>query len=473
MTNSPTNAASAEVTVVDTHARGPLLLLMGSGLVWLVVSGIFALVASIQLHAPNFLADCAWFTHGRTEALRETAFIYGWAGNAGLAIGLWLLGRLGGGALRALNWVVVATLFWNLGITVGLIGIATGDMTSFAFLQLPRYVQLLMLVAYSGIAMTGVLAWSGRRTDGTFASQWYVVAALFLFPWAFSATQAVLIWAPVRGTVQAIAANWYAQSVWAMWLAPLALGAAYYLVPKITGRALPSYEFSRVGFWSLIVLGSWLGGRHLIGGPVPVWVPTLSTVASSMVLINFIVVALNLRPVLGGKGTTLGFVRFGLTAYLVVGVVDLFMSFRGVSQKYQFTFAATALEQLAFYGSISMIFFGAIYYILPRLTGRPWASGAFVSGHRLLVTVGVLLLVVALGMAGLRQASGLLDPNQALGEIALSLRSSLLIVTVANIVLLLANLLLLVNFFRSACVFSKQPSAETPFRKPTAMEAHA
>ena len=31
MTNAPTNAGSAEVTVIDTHARGPLLLLLGSG----------------------------------------------------------------------------------------------------------------------------------------------------------------------------------------------------------------------------------------------------------------------------------------------------------------------------------------------------------------------------------------------------------------------------------------------------------
>src|SRR5213596_605648 len=102
MTNVPTNAASAEVTAIDTQARGPLLLLLGSGLLWLVLSGILALITSIQLHTPGFMADCPWLTFGRAQALRETAFIYGWAANVGLGIGLWVLGRLGGYPLRAL-----------------------------------------------------------------------------------------------------------------------------------------------------------------------------------------------------------------------------------------------------------------------------------------------------------------------------------------------------------------------------------
>jgi cytochrome c oxidase cbb3-type subunit 1 len=66
---------SNEVSTIDTHARGPLLLLLGSGLVWLVVSGVLALIASVQLHTPGFLAGCAWLTYGHTQALQETAFV--------------------------------------------------------------------------------------------------------------------------------------------------------------------------------------------------------------------------------------------------------------------------------------------------------------------------------------------------------------------------------------------------------------
>jgi cytochrome c oxidase cbb3-type subunit 1 len=121
----------------------------------------------VQLHTPGFLAGCAWLTYGHTQALQETAFVYGWLANAGLALGLWVLARLGGESLRAGNWVIVGSLFWNLGVTLGLVGIMAGDATGHALFQLPRYVQPLLLVAYGAIAVAGVLAWSGRRSEAT------------------------------------------------------------------------------------------------------------------------------------------------------------------------------------------------------------------------------------------------------------------------------------------------------------------
>jgi cytochrome c oxidase cbb3-type subunit I len=474
MINAPTNAVSAEVTAIDTQARGPLLLLVGSGIVWLVLSGILALITSIQLHSPHFMADCAWLTYGRAQALRETAFIYGWAANAGLGIALWVLGRLGGYPLRALNWAVIGTLFWNLGVLGGMVGIATGDMTGFSLLQLPRYVQPLLAFAYAAIAISGVLAWSGRRTDGTFASHWYAVAALFLFPWMLIAAQTVLLWHPVRGVAQAVAAGWFAQGVWTLWLAPLALAGAYYIVPKVTGRVLATYESAPLGFWTLIFVGAWTGGRHLIGGPVPAWVATVAVVACALLQFHYFVVALNFRIVFGAPGTAAKFIRVGLIAYLLVGLLELITSFRGIAVETQFTLLATALEQCGLYGGISMLFFGAIYYMVPRLTGTVWASAGMAVGHRILVILGVVLSVVTFAVAGWSQADDLLNPKMAVGQVFEQMRLALLINSGAQIILLVANLLLLVNFLRTACTCCRTTAVATPiFRQPAQMEVSA
>jgi cytochrome c oxidase cbb3-type subunit I len=473
MTNAPTQAASADVTAIDTQARGPLLLLLGSGLVWLVISGILALITSIQLHTPAFMADCSLFTVGRAQALRETSFIYGWAANAGLGIGLWILGRLGGYPLRALNWVTVGTLAWNTGVAAGLVGIATGDMTSFTLLQMPRYVWPFLVFAYAAIAISGVLAWSGRRTDGAYASQWYAVAALFMFPWLLTAAQAVLLWMPVRGTVQAIAAGWFAQGVWTLWLAPLALAGAYYVVPKVTGKPLPAYESAPLGFWTLMVLGAWTGGRHLIGGPVPAWISTMAVVAYSMLIFHYLVLALNFRPLLGASGTAARFLRFGLVSYLLVGILELLTSFRAVAVQTQFTFLSTALEQLGLYGGITMMFFGVLYFMVPRLAGEGWAFPSLITGHRVLAGLGVLLLVASLGAAGWTQASDLLDAKVAFGEMVSHVRLALLLNTAAHGILLTANLLLVVNFFRTACACCESAAASSPFGQSAKVEAHA
>jgi cytochrome c oxidase cbb3-type subunit 1 len=134
-------------------------------------------------------------TYGRAAAMQESAFIYGWAANAGLAVVLWILGRLGGFPLRSLNWVTFGTAFWNFALLVGIVGIALGDGTSHAWMHLPKYVLPLMLVAHGAISVAGVLAWTGRRQETTFAAQWYAIAALFLMPWLFSAAQMMLVFA--------------------------------------------------------------------------------------------------------------------------------------------------------------------------------------------------------------------------------------------------------------------------------------
>jgi cytochrome c oxidase cbb3-type subunit 1 len=480
MTSAPTQAspapasraASAEVTVIETFGRGPLLFLAGSGILWLVLSGVFALIASLQLHTPSFLSTEEWFTYGRMQALRETAFIYGWCANTGLAVALWILGRLAGSPLRALNWVYVGGLFWNAGVTFGLVGIAAGDMTSFAYLQLPGYVQLLMVFAHAAVSIPGILAWTGRRTERMYASQWYGVAALVLFPWLLSAAQVMLVWSPVHGVLQPIVAGWFAQGAWSYWLAPLALAAAYYIVPKVTGRVLLAYDAAPFGFWVLIVLGAFSGGRNLVGGPAPAWISTLAVSACVVLLAHYIIVFLNLKAAFTGAGNAIKFIRFGLAAYLISGVLNAITSFRGAAIETQFTFLDTAFEQLAVYGGVSMILFGALYYMVPRLTGQPWSSVGLTVGHRILVFVGVTLLIVTLAVAGWTQGSMLLNPKVSMSDIYSELRLTLLMSAGAQLVLLGANILLLVNFFQSAyaCCRATTP-AETPFRQPSNLEA--
>ena len=463
MTTAPQAAETAEVTEIDTSARWPLLLLLGSALLWLGFSGILALVNLVQLHTPGFLADCSVLTFGRSSAMQETAFVYGWAANAGLAVALWLLGRLGGAPLRSLNWAVAGTLFWNFALTLGLVGIATGDMTSNAWLHLPRYVLPLMLVAYGAIAVPGVLAWTGRRKEMTFAAQWYAVAALFLFPWIFSIAQMMLVFAPERGVLQALVAGWFVQGAWTLWLAPLALAAGYYLVPKITGRVIPSYDFASLSFWTLLFVGAWTGGRHLIGGPVPAWVATIAVVSCALLLFHYIVVGVNLRGAFSGGGSSvLKFVGFGVGAYVAGGFLDAATALRSLAVHTQFTFFSEGQTQLALNGAFSMMIYGAIYFLAPRLTGRAWPSGALIRAHYAAAMLGTVVLVVALLGAGWVQGHDLNDAAIPFAKIAGSLRPWLLAATAGQAILLLGNLLLATHLLWLVAAKSAAPAAFSP-----------
>jgi len=462
----------AEVTPADTSSRAPLLLLLLFAVLWLVASGLLGLVASIQLHSPGFLADCPVLTYGRMGALAETAFVYGWLANAGLALALWILGRLAGEPLRAQGWALGGAAFWNVGVAAALFGVATGDATGFALLGLPGYVHMIMLFSYSAIAVSGILAWSGRLRQVAYASHWYAAAALFLFPWILSIAHVMLFSAPARGVVQSIAAGWYAQCAWTLWLAPLGLSVAYYVVPRVTGRILPSYEFASLGFWCLIFVGGLTGGRHLLGGPVPAWIASVAVVSSALLLFHTLIVLLNLRGCFSGGGIAIRFISFGIAAYVVGALADAATSFHGIAAHTQLTYFDDAARQLALYGAASTMLLGGIYFALPRITGRVWLSGGLVRAHLFLSVAGILLLVGSLAAAAIVQGRDLSDPAVAFADIAQHTRPWLVGATAAQAMLLLGNIALMVNFIGTACRILNL-SEPASFSPSSAMEAPA
>jgi cytochrome c oxidase cbb3-type subunit 1 len=461
MTTTPTNAAQPEVSDIDTSARCPLLILIGSAIVWLVVGGVLALIASIQLHTPGFLARCPFMTYGRMQAAQEAAFLYGWAINAGLAVSLWLLARLGGSPLRAAGLASVGAIFWNLALALGVAGILAGDLTGFAFFQLPGYVQPIMFVAYAAVAVSGVLAWTGRRNAFTFATQWYAVAPLFVFPWVFSVAQVTLLFAPVHGTIQAVVAAWFGQNLGALVLAPFALAAVYYLLPKISGRPIRYYDYAAHGFWALLVIGGWAGGRQLIGGPVPVWVATTGIIASMLLLFHYVVVGVNLVGTLCPRGSTvLRFAAIGLKAYVLGGVLNAVTSVRAVAKFSQFTFFSVAQTQLLLDGAFTFMILGALYFLVPRLAGKPWPSAALIRVHFAAVLSGLVLKVGGLFVAGWIQGGDLNHVAVSFPAMAGHLQPWLLAATAGQALMLLGSLALALNFARLLVVCFKQPAKE-------------
>ncbi len=466
-TVSPTQA-SAEADGIDGSTRCPLGLLLAFALFWLMAGGVLAVLNLLQLQSSALLADCSWFTFGRLQAMQETAFLYGWAINAGIAAATWLLARLSGEALRGANYLVVGALFWNAALVLGIVGIAGGYATSYPYLQLPDFVQPALLVAYAIMAVPGILAWTGRRKEHTYATQWYAVAALFLLPWFFSVAQVMLTFLPGRGVLQAVVATWYAQNLFSLWLAPITLAAVYYLLPKLTGRTLPNYDFAIYGFWSLLAFGTWMGGRQLIGGPVPAWIATLAITASVMVLFHYLIVFLNLRSMFRLAGSTvLFFLMIGLAAYLVGGVVDAVFATRGLAKVTQFTYFQQAQQQLHL-GAFSLVMFGTIYFMAPRLAGAAWPSIALLRAHFLAVLIGFGLLLTSLAAAGWIQGMAMNDAAVTFATIGDKTRPWLQLAAVAQGVALCGNALLALNFLR---LFLTKPATAPVGR--TAMEASA
>ena len=422
---------------------------------------MFGLIASIKFHSPNFLADCACLTYGRVHPASLNALVYGFAIPTGLGVALWLLARLGRVPLARPWLVVVGAKLWHLGVLVGLVGIFSGDATGFEWLEMPRYAAAILFVAFLLIALWGFVTHQSRSERGMFPSQWFVLAALFWFPWIYSTANLLLLAFPVRGVTQAAVDWWFSGNLLVVWLSLVGLAASCYFLPKLSERPLQSHYLALFAFWTLILFGTWVGIPG--GATLPAWMPALSGVAALLMLVPVLAIGTSAWLTVRGSnvkcfGGPLCYVKFGAGSFVLSGVLLAASALPPISRVTDFTWFGTAQTQLRLYGFFAMTMFGAVYYILPRVTGRQFPFAKLVNFHFFCGMLGTLLLALPLAAAGVMQGLKLLNPSVSFVDLTKSTLMFLRVSTLGDTLLAVGSLLFLVNiaalmvgYYRSIC----------------------
>jgi cytochrome c oxidase cbb3-type subunit 1 len=420
---SPTPSSSAVADTglspaeIDASCRWPLLLLFVSGVFWLLVGLMFALISSIKLHAPGFLADCPILTLGRVRPAAMNALLYGFAGQIGMGVMLWLLCRLGTVRLAFQVPLLIAGKVWNLGVLVGVWAILAGASTGFEWLEMPRYAAPFLFIGYFVMGLGAVATFTLRRQQTLYVSHWYLLMAVFWFPWIFSAANLLLIFSPVRGVYQSVVNAWYTGNLLGLWLGSIALAAIFYFLPKLTHRPLYSQQLAVFAFWTTALFGNWAGPASLIGAPVPRWIGAVGTVGAVGLLLPLVANAMNWQLTCAGsrdafkKSIELRFVLFGAVAYLIGGVATAVMARPEVSAVTNLTYATVGRNYLLILGFVGMVLFGALYYIVPRLIQANWACEVLPKVHFLGSSIGIAIVFLALTLGGINQGWKLADPT--------------------------------------------------------------
>ena len=480
---------------VEASLRVPLLALFGGAAFWLVVSSVLAMIASIKFHAPDFPANCPWLTYGRVQPAADDALLYGFCIPAGLGVALWLFAQLGRAPLRGAIVPVVAAKLWHLGVLVGLAGILSGNSTGFAWLEFPRAGSVILFFAYLLLALWAMMNFAARRERALYPTHWFLVAALFWFPWIYSTANLFLVAWPVRGVVQAVIGWWFAGNLLFVWLALVGIGTAFYFLPKFSGRPLQSYYLALFAFWTLILFGTWCGIPP--GAPVPAWMPVLSSFAAVLTVVPVLAVAAiawqtsrgSDAPSLecGGdapvaapvpadclvrqdKATRAShspygdgasppryfcFIRFGLMSFVLSSLMLIAMACPRISQVTEFTWFGPAQTQLQLYGFFAMTMFGAIYYLLPRAVGFELPFPKLARAQFWISMSGVVLLVLPLAIGGVEQGMKLNNPNIAFMDATKAMLPFLRISTIGLLLILLGNSLFALNIFAMTFVWEK------------------
>lgn len=411
------DAEQIERALIDASTRVPVLMFYASAIVWLLIGTMFAGFVSFKMHSPDWLSNVSFLTWGRLRPVHMNVMVYGWASMAGMGTAIWLMARLCRTTLRHPLLLVAGAWFWNLGVLLGVGGIVLGESTGYQWLEFPPYAAIVLFVAYSLIISWAVLMFRFRRGDQIYITQWYLLGAFLWFPWLYAAAHLMLFVVPVQGVLQAAVGWWYANNLLFLWFGAIGLGTAYYMIPKVIGRPVYSYHLATIGFWTYALFSSWTGMQRLVDGPFPAWMITASVAATILTIIPVATVGLNHHMTMQGYfpvmrySPTLRFTVFGAMSYTVFSALGVLISLRSVARYVNFTQASIAYSHLGLYAFFTMVMFGSMYYIVPRLVGREWRYATLIKLHFWASVYGIGLMTLMLLAGGYVQGGSMDDAS--------------------------------------------------------------
>ncbi|MEM1295540.1 MAG: cbb3-type cytochrome c oxidase subunit I [Verrucomicrobiota bacterium] len=408
--SSETNETDIELRAqIDRSLRFPLLFFFTSAAVWLVFGTALGFISSLTLNFPRMFEGIAFLSYGRVFPAQMNALVYGWGMQAGFGVALWIMARLSRSTLKNPATVIVAGHIWNAMIMFGLFAILFGWGTSIMWLDFPKAFAPAVIGTYIVVMIWALGMFAARRDREVYISQWYIVASILWFPWIYLTANWFIHIDEGAAVIKTGINAWYVSNMIYMVLAPIALAAAYYIVPKVIGRPIFSYGIAVFGFWTLAIFAGWSGMNRLMGGPLPAWMPTFGSTAAIFLLIPALSVAFNLVKTMGARSDwvsyspALRFTIFGVFAFVITVALGAIMSIFPAGKIFQFTHAQAGYDLLAVYGFYSMTIIGAIYFIVPRIVGCEWINGGWIRFHFWFSAYGTIAIVAFMVFAGMAQ----------------------------------------------------------------------
>ena len=161
---------------------------------------------------------------------------------------------------------------------------------------------------------------------------------------------------------------------------------------------------------------------------------------------------------------TLRFVFAGAVFYVGSHLVAAFNSL--MPHMTQFTAAWDGFVFLSVYGFFSLTAFGAIYFIMPRLTGCEWLSPKFIRAHFWLSVYGSGTVAVMLVLCGLFQANSINTWSRGFIGVVDNTRGFHVGVTIGWLFIILSNIAFFLHFILIALRLGRRSERATLLHSP-------
>jgi cytochrome c oxidase cbb3-type subunit 1 len=255
-----------------------------------------------------------------------------------------------------------------------------------------------------------------RKVRHIYVANWFygafiiTVALLHVVNSAALPTSPMTSYSAYAGVQDAMVQWWYGHNAVGFFLTAGFLGMMYYYVPKQIGRPVYSYRLSIVHFWALIFTYMWAGPHHLHYTALPDWVQSLGMVFSLILLAPSWGGMINGIMTLSGAwhklrdDPILRFLIVSLSFYGMSTFEGPMMSIKTVNALSHYTDWTIGHVHSGALGWVGLVSMGSLYYLVPRLFGRPQMySIRAIEVHFWVATIGIVLYAVAMWISGVTQ----------------------------------------------------------------------
>ena len=381
--------------------------------IWFALASSFGMIAAGYLIAPDFLANIGWLHFGKARPIHINLMLFGFVTPGLLAAAFYYIPKVLRTELYSQKLGIFTAVLWNITLVLGLVGIAAGYSQGREYAELPWSVDILIGVLFSLVIFNILMTIRQRKEPILFVSVWYVCAAVIMTACTYSMGN--VIWKPdtvaLLGIPDAILLWFYGHNVFGLLLTPMSLALAYYAIPIALRVPLYSHTLSMIGFWSLLVVYTHIGTHHLLQVPVPTWLKVIAIVDSVAMVIPVMVFLINIwftvKGKLGELHSNIGakFIFTGTIFYFFVNIQGSMMSLPQVQRVTHFNNWVVAHAHIGVLGFAGVVALGGLYFILPRITGKPLHSRFLADLQYWLVLIGVSGFGVVLTIAGLIQGN--------------------------------------------------------------------
>ena len=382
--------------------------------IWGIVGMLVGVIIAAQLVWPEL--NVSFLHFGRLRPLHTNAVIFAFGGCALMGSSLYVVQRTC--HTRLFSDALASFVFWGwqLVIVLAAITLPLGLTQGKEYAELEWPIDILIAVVWVAYAVVFFGTIVKRKVTHIYVANWFyggfilAVALLHIVNSAAIPVSFIKSYSAYAGVQDAMIQWWYGHNAVGFFLTAGFLGMMYYFVPKQAERPIYSYRLSVVHFWALIFTYMWAGPHHLHYTALPDWTQSVGMIFSLILLAPSWGGMINGIMTLSGAWHKLRddpILKFLITSLSFYGMSTFegpMMSIKTVNALSHYTDWTIGHVHSGALGWVGMVSIGTLYYLLPRLFGKPQMhSVKLITVHFWVSTIGIVLYIASMWIAGVMQ----------------------------------------------------------------------